>query len=48
MRPNLKEIKRYTNIDQCWRELHHENWYIFHPQLATQMYSYSDIDHKMR
>lgn len=36
-------IQRDTCIDQTWKKLQHNNWYIMSPQVACQIESYSDI-----
>lgn len=48
---NDKTYKNYTYhntcIDQAWKELQHEKWYLSNPLLAEQAESYSDIENKV-
>ena len=48
---NNKTFKIYnyhnTCIDQAWKELQHEKWYLTNPLLAEQAESYSDIENKV-
>ena len=50
-RDNKKTFGKYnyhnTCIDQAWKDLQHEKWFLSNPLLAEQAESYSDIENKV-
>ena len=45
-RESSKEYVHKTCIDQSWKQLQNDDWYITNPKLGFQMGSYSDIEKK--
>ena len=46
VKPNLAILQKKTCIDQSWKTLQNDKWYIISPQLAKQYPNYSDIEQK--
>ena len=44
--PDLVMLQKTTCIDQSWKTLQNDKWYIISPQLAKQYPNYSDIEQK--